>query len=1237
MYSSVSNNFKTECKRDVNAYKRIAKIHVVEDNIDITNDNDLVSFTIDETAYSGQTFVGNSVARAINFSIINDGTYNLEDKEIAVYVGIDYVGDGSNVELIPYGNFIVSKPENEEVKNKSSYTAYDYMIKAETPYTETNIVYPISLYNYLSAICTTIGITLGNQSIPNGSYQVLGNAYTNGESFRQVIEEIARCCGGFAVIGRDNKLYIKTLTLINNNENETITTGEYYEDFGRNNAYGPVNRVAIALNYNVYGEDTIREDTESIAQNGLTAIRVSDISFLNSEAQRELVIGDFWSNLHGLTYVPFSTDYYGYPYLDLGDIVKITLPDNTDIYSYVLTHSFTYNGGFSGKIEAPALSDVEDEYSHTPTAKSAIRNTELKVDKINGEISSIIEEIGDRSQKQTSITQDIDTINLTISDLENLTLEEQGLNPLTLENCLDGEVININIKGNNTVFDFLAPNNALYPANDLYPFQENSNLKIYTNNKCPTKEDAWNKEPYNLAQDLTRDTEHNRYLATWYYPSAGMTKYRASLRPSGSTNSFYYVRCSPNTKYILKLPEELSIFYSAMSCFDENMFDDITGSTDDLFSPYIVSNARYDGEWKYDYQTRKYELTTGDDSYYLVVSYDYRVKNNFELVPENAPNIKTTTKSLVPIDKGQTTYFYLLGYDSYYLTDVLYYNENKELIGNYEDVYSETIKTRQFEMTYPNDAVYCRFVIQKIENNVPVVDADDFDIEKIKPMLANSTEYDFVNYNEQIIDLGIDEPLRQYSNEVYDEFVYDTEYLYNEDESDNGQAYKSYVIRRVGINQNSELYPLANPIIEPLNVDNINLVQGTNYVDLDGYTANMSVKYVQITDFTKIFATQYKVTSQILQLANQISLIVTEKVGEDEIIAKINLAVKDEQGIIEILGNQITIKSDYFELTPDGHITATAGRIGGWTLTENKLYSEIQDTNNNNQIIQAGMFATSSLYGPFFYAGYNPSGDEGTGIYGSNFYVTHNGTVHAKHFMGNVGEYGSFVLNFDNGNTAVEFNNYGLRFRIDNATNNNFFYLERLSSQMWARLYDATELMIHDSVHNLPIVEFRRQGDNSFPSTPETDIFFYCWYHKGQGSGSSGYQIATLSDISDKNVKKNIKKAEKSALKIIDEINFVQFDWDENEIDRKGHIDIGVIAQDLQQIDENYVDTTKIKNNDKAKDVYYINDLNLLTTTTKAVQELSEKVKEQQNMIDKQNKIIQDLIERIEKLEKGEK
>ena len=558
MYSSVSTNFKNECKQNVNVYKRIAKIHVVEDNIDITNDDVLIDFTIEEMAYSESTFVGNSVAKKISLNIINDGSYNLENKEIEVYVGIDYVGDGSNIELIPYGNFIISKPTNEEVKDASKYVGYDYMMKAERPFMDENIVYPISLYNYLSAICSSLQITLGNSSIPNGSYMVLGNAYTNGESFRQVIEDIAKCCGGFAVIGRDNKLYIRTLDVANlkelateesiiieteeefslvaerptlneagdNYTSENLTPDEYFDDFSSANQYGPVNKVALALNENVIGEDTIMQDGDSIAEYGVIEVRITDVAFLNSEAQRELCIQDTYDSLHGLNYTPFSVNYYGYPYIDSGDFIEIkSVKSGRTYYSYALNHTFTYNGGFSGKLEAPALTDVEDEYKATTDAKNALRHTELRVNKIDGEITSVVEEIGDRSGKSTTITQDIDGIQSLVQETIDITRVAQGTDPLTFINCMNGYLLELHIYGNNDVFGGLYPRNNLYPSDDLYP-RGDSRIRIWTDNICPSLD--W--ENKSLASDGSA-VASNQSVTSPYVPANELEVYVSLENP----------------------------------------------------------------------------------------------------------------------------------------------------------------------------------------------------------------------------------------------------------------------------------------------------------------------------------------------------------------------------------------------------------------------------------------------------------------------------------------------------------------------------------------------------------------------------------------------------------------------------------------------------------------------------------------------------------------------------------
>ena len=58
------------------------------------------------------------------------------------------------------------------------------------------------------------------------------------------------------------------------------------------------------------------------------------------------------------------------------------------------------------------------------------------------------------------------------------------------------------------------------------------------------------------------------------------------------------------------------------------------------------------------------------------------------------------------------------------------------------------------------------------------------------------------------------------------------------------------------------------------------------------------------------------------------------------------------------------------------------------------------------------------------------------------------------------------------------------------------------------------------------------------------------------------------------------------------------------------------IAQEMEEIDENYVHKTKIKNKDGEDDYdYQINVLSVLSTATKAIQELNAKVNSQEQEI----------------------
>lgn len=81
--------------------------------------------------------------------------------------------------------------------------------------------------------------------------------------------------------------------------------------------------------------------------------------------------------------------------------------------------------------------------------------------------------------------------------------------------------------------------------------------------------------------------------------------------------------------------------------------------------------------------------------------------------------------------------------------------------------------------------------------------------------------------------------------------------------------------------------------------------------------------------YTTQFAIKAEVNSEISQAVNKINAVVSEKVGKNEIIAEMNLAIEDEQAIVKFKGNKVIIESDYFKLYEDGSIEARNGKFSG--------------------------------------------------------------------------------------------------------------------------------------------------------------------------------------------------------------------------------------------------------------------------------------------------------------------
>ena len=100
---------------------------------------------------------------------------------------------------------------------------------------------------------------------------------------------------------------------------------------------------------------------------------------------------------------------------------------------------------------------------------------------------------------------------------------------------------------------------------------------------------------------------------------------------------------------------------------------------------------------------------------------------------------------------------------------------------------------------------------------------------------------------------------------------------------------------------------------------------------------------------------------------------------------------------------------------------------------------------------------------------------------------------------------------------------------------------------------------------------------------------------------------------SDEKIKKNIKNSSACALDIIKKIKHKEFD----KKDDGKHYGIGYIAQEMEQIDSNFVIKRPADKKRKIEERYYINELPIIATLSKAIQEQQEQINKLQSKIEK--------------------
>ena len=149
----------------------------------------------------------------------------------------------------------------------------------------------------------------------------------------------------------------------------------------------------------------------------------------------------------------------------------------------------------------------------------------------------------------------------------------------------------------------------------------------------------------------------------------------------------------------------------------------------------------------------------------------------------------------------------------------------------------------------------------------------------------------------------------------------------------------------------------ADGEVEELSDVDIELFKDDNYIYLEPVQQddiNFYAKYLVQSSYTSKLVSKVEMENKIIQTNQSTDIKLSKKVGNEEIIARINMSTeKDEDGSsleisadklnfkgkeINLTGDDIVIKSDNFNVDKDGKIMATAGKIGGFYLDDYKLY-----------------------------------------------------------------------------------------------------------------------------------------------------------------------------------------------------------------------------------------------------------------------------------------------------------
>ena len=445
----------------------IFRVHLFDENKEWIQQ--ATSYTTPSASTSRRSFYFSTTnnTRYIRITFRDTATASQNAKDIQIEEGnvaTEYQQFGGDYEYIDYGDFKVVNSEKQEDTNSYKLTCYDKMIEFMKDYEYFGITFPITIRNYLIALCNNLGITYGSLFFANSSKELSYDPFLDanngslGYTYRDILDQIAEA-GGTHIAISNNVLD----TLLPNDTSEQIDSKSLKDinvNFGE--VYGPIN--SVVLSRSGESDNIYLRDEESVTENGLCEIKIIDNQIMNDN-NRDTYLPALLGSIDGLTYCINDFQSTGICYLDFLDMYDVIIGDNT--YNCIMYNDeINIESGLEENINTERPEQSETDYTKADKTDRKINQAYSIVDKQNLTITNLVsqttqsQQLNDQrilelQERTNSVVQTLTTTNATIEVMQRDILEGQE----TLRNNLVNIDINgINVSTNSSAIQTLMTN-----------------------------------------------------------------------------------------------------------------------------------------------------------------------------------------------------------------------------------------------------------------------------------------------------------------------------------------------------------------------------------------------------------------------------------------------------------------------------------------------------------------------------------------------------------------------------------------------------------------------------------------------------------------------------------------------------------------------------------------------------------------------------------------------------------